>query len=229
MKSTPIIFAITVALGVLLLATNGCKNDDNTASTKDNVELSYTSSTEMSDVSGTLVLASVKILLKDIKLNVASSNDSSNFKTGPYVLPLNLNSSVNTIGSAFIPVGTYDKIKFEVHKLSDDEAVIDPDFVEGSTRFSVVVRGTYNGVAFIFKSDKSAKQKINFPNSLIVTETSSNVTLVVRPYVWFLNSSNGYLDPTNAANRSEIDNNIKDNIKASFKPCRDNNKDGIPD
>ncbi len=229
LKTISITLALVAALGISLLTMNSCSKDNTVTPAGNNVELSYISSAGIADASGTLVLDTVKILLKDIKLNVASSSDTTNFKAGPYVLYLNLNSRVNTIGSEFIRVGTYDKIQFEVHKLSDSEPIPDPDFTEGSARFSVVVKGTYNGVRFVFKSDKSAKQKISFPSSLIVTETTSNVTLIVRPYIWFLDSSNGYLDPGNPANRNEIENNIKDNIKASFKSCRDNNKDGVPD
>ncbi|MBI2419868.1 MAG: hypothetical protein HYV28_18545 [Ignavibacteriales bacterium] len=220
--------ALILLLGVVV-TTNGCKDDTATAAKEDNFQVSQMKAASFTEFVGNLVLDTVKILLKDIKLNVISTSDSTNFKTGPYVLFLNMNSSVNSIGRGYIPIGSYDKIMFEIHKLSSTELIPDPEFAQGSLRFSIVAKGTYNGVRFVYKSDKSAKQKLSFPNSLVVTETMSNVTLQINPNQWFADTNNNYLDPNLESNRNLIDNNIKDNIKANFKAFRDNNKDGIPE
>lgn len=204
----------------------GCKEDAVTSSTADNTEVSMMSSSGITDnTANTLTLDSVKILLKDIKLNVAAaSNDSVNFKTGPFVLKLNMNSSVNLISTAYIPEGTYDKVMFEVHKLQDGE-IVDTAFSFGGGRYSVVVYGKFNLVPFIYRSAKSAKQKITFsPGVGISSTTKSNITLKVQPYTWFWNGSD-YMDPSIISNENDIDN----NIKASFKAFKDNDKNGIPD
>lgn len=209
----------------------GC-GEDTIAPKGDNIEFSYVQSRDTADNSGILLLDTVKILLKDIKLNVANSSDSSNSKVGPFVLYLDLNQvgGTNFIGSNLIPVGTYDKLSFEVHKLSDNETPPDPEFADANGRYSVIAKGSYNGVRFIYKSDKSAKQKLTFPNSLVVTETSTNVTLRILPYVWFLNeATNEYMDPTDPANNGEIEKNIKENIKANFKAFKDADRNGQPD
>ena len=210
----------------------GCSNDTVTPQ-GDNIQFSYYQSADTTaDNVGILTLDTVKILLKDIKLNVATSNDSSNSKVGPFVLFLNLANiaGVNLIGSNLIPVGTYDKIKFEVHKLGDTETPPDPEFLDSLGRYSVVVKGSYNTFRFVFKSDVSSKQKLDFPNALVVTETSTNVTIKVQPYLWFINeATNLYMDPNVAGNRGEIEKNIKENIKANFKAFKDGDKNGIPD
>ncbi len=93
----------------------------------------------------------------------------------------------------------------------------------------MVVKGSYQGFSFIYKSGKSAHQKLSFPNSLIITSSGkSNITLHVKPYIWF--TENGvYLDPRIPANANKIDNNIKDNINNNFKAFKDNDRNGIPD
>jgi len=216
-----LICTITVT-GALL---TGCK-DEAVTSTADNMEVSMMSSPGVTDNAiNTLTLDSVKILLKDIKLNVAAaSNDSVNFKTGPFVLRLNMNSSVNLISTAYIPEGTYDKVMFEVHKLQDGE-IVDTAFSFGGGRYSVVVYGKFNLVPFIYRSTKSAKQKITFsPGVGISSNTKANITLKVQPYTWFWNGSD-YMDPAVLSNENDIDN----NIKASFKAFKDNDKNGLPD
>lgn len=210
----------------------GSCDDSGVVTTPDNIEFSYVQSADTADYTGNLILDTVKLLLNDIKLNVANSSDSSNSKVGPFVLYLNLFSApgINPIGSNLIPPGTYDKIQFEVHKLNDNEVSPDPEFVDANGRYSVVAKGYYNGVRFIYKSDKSAKQKITFPNSLVVTETSTNVTVQIQPYIWFIDqNTNSYMDPSDPNNRGIIDNNIKENIKANFKAFKDADKNGIPD
>lgn len=215
-------------LAVLLIAgINGCK--DAVLTNTENLEMSYQSSTDSTgnDTNDILVLDTVKILVKDIKLN--NSGSEPNFKTGPFVLNLNMAPILYSIGLQYIPPGTYDKVKFEVHKLANNEPVPDPDFEDGNGRYSVVVKGWFNGTHFVFKSDKSAHQMLSFPNNLVVSATAmQNITLYVTPYVWFL--SNGfYVNPGDPLNQTTIENNIKDNINNNFKIFVDNDKNGEPD
>jgi len=228
MKSLNGIFKQTILLTALLavMFLTGCSKDETVSPVADNMEVSMMSSGGVTDNGlNTLTLDSVKVLLKDIKLNVsAASDDSVNFKTGPFVLRLNMNSSVNVISTAYIPEGTYDKVMFEVHKLQDGE-LVDTAFSFGGGRYSVVVYGKFNLVPFIYRSSKSAKQKISYSPAVGISNTTkSNITLKVQPYTWFWNGTD-YIDPSVLSNENDIDN----NIKASFKAFRDNNKDGIPD
>ncbi|MEO7358340.1 MAG: hypothetical protein ABIY50_12555 [Ignavibacteria bacterium] len=226
-----IISYTSISLILLIMVTFSVGCSDKTVTTQsDNLDMSVISNSDSTDNTGILQLSLVKILLKDIKLNVSNANsDSNNFKTGPFVLTLNLNSNINVISTGLIPVGTYDKVRFMVHKLDNNETPPDPDFVDANGRYSVVVRGTYAGVPFIYKSSKSAHQKLTFPNMLQVQESGkSNITLRVKPYMWFI-ENNIYLDPSDPANSNDIDNNIKDNINNNFKIFVDNDKNGLPD
>ncbi|MCX6163001.1 MAG: hypothetical protein NTV87_16910 [Ignavibacteriae bacterium] len=208
----------------------GCNNDSSTVtSPSDNLNFSVMSSADsVGDAQNILILDTVKILIKDIKLDVASE-DSANFKVGPFVLFLNLSSSINPISSSVIPYGVYKKVKFEVHKLNDNEAIPDPEFADINGRYSVIIKGWYLGNYFIYKSTKSAHQKLSFPVDLPITmDYYQNITLVVRPYIWFIKNG-AYLDPRVSSNSNDIDNNIKDNINHNFKAFRDNDRNGIPD
>jgi len=209
----------------------GCSDTVTNPADTDNLSFSAMSSTDSTgDSQNILVLDTVKILIKDIKLNVSNNNqDSTNFKTGPFVLFVNLTSNINLITSAIIPSGSYDKIKFEVHKLNNDEAVPDPDFADVNGRYSVIVKGKYLGNYFVYRSTKSAHQILNLPTAVSVSpDIKSNITMVIKPYIWFI--SNGvYLDPRIPANSNDIDNNIKNNINNNFKAFKDDDRNGLPD
>lgn len=225
------ISALILTIIFLTAGFYGCSDTVTNPADTDNLSFSAMSSRDsIGDSQNILVLDTVKILIKDIKLNVSNNNhDSTNFKIGPFVLFVNLTSNINLITSAIIPAGTYDKIKFEVHKLNNDEAVPDPEFADANGRYSVIVKGRYLGNYFIYKSAKSAHQILNFPAAVSVSPyIKSNITMVLKPYIWFIN--NGvYLDPGNPSNSNDIDNNIKNNINHNFKAFKDDDKNGLPD
>jgi hypothetical protein len=208
-----------------------CSNPSVTSNKTNNLSFSAMSSIDSAgDSQNLLILDTVKILVKDIKLDLnTTSDDSTDFQIGPFVIFLNLSSNINLISSAIIPAGTYDKIKFEVHKLNDNEPVPDPEFADANGRYSVVVKGTYLGNYFVYKSTKSAHQILHFPIFVPITASYlSNVTMIVKPYIWFI--KNGvYLNPGEPANSNDIDNNIKDNINHNFKAFKDDDRNGIPD
>lgn len=225
------ISALIIMAFISMAAFNSCGDSSVSTTQADNLSFSGVSSADsIGDIQNVLILDTVKILIKDIKVKVANNNeDSTNFKVGPFVLFLNLNTNVNVISTAIIPAGNYRKVKFEIHKLEDAEAIPDPEFADANGRYSVIVKGTYLGVYFVYKSSKSAHQILQFPNDVPVSVgAATNVTLLVKPYIWFI-KDNAYLNPMDPANMNDIDNNIKDNIKNNFKAFKDNDRNGIPD
>ncbi len=224
----------TMILAVMISAAAfySCNNSTVTSPQTDNLSFSSMSSVDSAgDSQNILVLDTVKILIKDIKLDLATgSEDSSQIKIGPFVVFLNLQSlTVVTVSTALIPAGSYNRVKFEVHKLEDAEAIPDPEFADANGRYSVIIKGFYLGNYFVYKSTKSAHQILNFPANIPVSVgLLTNITMVVKPYIWFI--SNGvFLDPRDPANSNDIDNNIKNNINHNFKAFKDDNRDGLPD
>ncbi len=175
-----------------------------------------------------IVLDTVKILLKDIKFRQAAG-DSSNVKVGPMVVKLNLTGTPTEFAAGNAVAGNYSKIKFRLHKPEDVDVISDPEFksgISGDQRFSVIVKGKFNGTPFIYNSTKTATQEVNLKSAINLTaDVKTNVTLSVDVNSWF-HRGLLILDPTNTANKNDIDNNIKDSFKKAF---RDVNKDGIAD
>ncbi len=222
---------LLVTAFISMAAIYGCGDSTTTPTQADNLSFSGVSSDDsVGDAQNYLILDTVKILIKDIKIKYANtSDDSTDFKVGPFVLFLNLTSSVNVISTGIVPAGNYRKVKFEIHKLQDAEAIPDPEFADANGRYSVIVKGKYFGNYFVYKSTKSAHQILNFPSDIgVAADRSTNLTLLVKPYIWFIKDG-AYLDPFNPDNANDIDNNIKDNINNNFKAFRDNDKNGLED
>ncbi|HJY64855.1 MAG TPA: hypothetical protein VJ455_11915 [Ignavibacteria bacterium] len=225
--SSKLKLTLAVALSVLLI--NGCK-DSAVQQNTENMDFSVTSNTQTAARGMLLEIDLVKVLVKDIKLNVAASNENMvNFKTGPYVLYLDFTSNVTVVSTGYVPAGSYDRVKFEIHKLGDNESPPDPEFVDAQGRYSVIVKGRVNGVMFTFKSSMSSHQIVSFPSSLVVTaDGKSNITLEAKPYMWFIQDG-VFLDPLNEINRTAIELNIKNNINNNIRVFVDNDKNGQPD
>ena len=177
----------------------------------------------------TLQLNVVKALVRNLKFKSASSNNSSDIKLGPFVIHLNPSGINNEVMISNIPPGSYDRIRFEIHKVEDSETPPDPEFKDGesgSERYSVIIKGSFNGNPFIYKSRRSTYQDIELQTPITIEDSKSvNLTIMVNPYSWFFDEVD-YLDPSDPSNESEIEMSIEHSFKNTF---RDNNKDGTPD
>ncbi|MDH3251654.1 MAG: hypothetical protein OEM41_02615 [Ignavibacteria bacterium] len=181
------------------------------------------------EASTAVVLQSAKVLLKHVRFQHESSNDSLDVKTGIVAVELSLSGGSTEFAVAPVTVGIYDQVRFRLHKPEDTEPIPDPEFREGAggdQRYSVIVRGTYNGTPFVYKSRQNAEQRINIAPALtVVSGEPVNVTLLVDPAMWFMNGGTA-IDPTDQQNADHIDNQIRASFRSAF---RDNNKDGNPD
>jgi len=221
-----VIFA--VLFSIVIISVSGCKADENTimnTGQNDNVSVGFYSENSAGD--NTLILTEAKFLLRKMMLN-RDHGEGSDVKLGPFVVALDLSQKVVLTAITKIPPGDYDEIMFQVHKPNPNENVGDPEFTEStSKRYSVIAKGFYNGVPFVYKSAVTVAKEIEFEGPPVsVTEiTVVNVTVRLNPISWFVN--NGViLDPTNENNFHDIDQNIKNSLRRAF---RDMNKDGEPD
>jgi len=217
---------LSTATFLMLFGFSAC---DTTENTNGSMSLSFSNNTTLQKINDdTIELDTIKILIRDIKIKSKSGSDTSSIKVGPFVVKLNLGTTTD-FAINNIPTGSYDRIKFEIHKIEASETLSDPEFREGtdaSLRYSVIVKGKYNTVPFIYKSRKSAKQDLKLETPVTVDENGvANLTITVDPFTWFADSVST-LDPTDPANENDIDNNIKESFKKAF---RDNNHDGKED
>lgn len=223
----------TILLGILfviLLAFTGCGDDNavnNNGSNTQNTSMSVKLDESVTGASYP-VITEAKALITEIELETEPSGTSQSIHISPVVIYFNTGGQIVSVAAGNLPAGTWHKIKLKIHKPEETEPIPDPEFREGTSgnlRYSVIIKGTYNGNQYVYKSRKSANLVINLNSPLITGNTSRNITVLVNPSLWFIH--NGIvLDPGNSANDDQIDDNIKNSFKRAF---RDDNKDGQPD
>lgn len=183
-----------------------------------------------------VTITEAKILVREVEFesdieNDGIAEDSLNFEAGPFVVSLKLDGSLNKVAVNEVKPGSYDEIEFDVHKPEDNETPPDPEFKigdSGDERFSIIVKGTYNGENFVFRSRENMEQEIELSSPLVISEDteSINTTLTVDLSQWFVDANGNLLNPTNPDNQSAIDESIERSFEDAFE---DSDEDGAED
>ncbi len=217
-------------LGIYFLSFLFLLSCDTAETTSGTVSLSFsTSSSLQKSADGILELTEVKILLSNVELEMDDGVEGDDGEDGdesftvvvdPFVINMNLDGTATNFAVANVPPGLYEEVEFKIHKVEASETPPDPEFKEGdadSLRYSVIAKGNYNAVPFIYKSKKSAHQELEFETPIEIVENGvANLTVLVDPHSWF--SKEGVLlDPSNPANENDIDNNIKESFGDAYE------------
>ncbi len=152
---------------------------------------------------------------------------------GPFVVNLPNNQPIQ-IALDTIPPGTYDGIRFKLHKLNAKDVAGNPLLPDSLVGTSVVVTGMVfytgasTGTPFVFKANINEGFKVR--GDFVVTEGTHLIPFVLdfRMDTWF-DGRTRVLDPNNADDRRFIRSNIKHAFKDLLKGGRDMNHDGNPD
>ncbi len=184
-----------------------------------------------------LILSSVEIVLREIRLKRVDVLDCDvepepegceKFETAAILATIPLDGSAQQVFSIEIDPGEYDRVEFNVHKVSDDveDAAFReqyPDLVGTSVR----VRGLYNGSEFTFTSDLNDKQEYQLVPPITVTDgTATNVTLHLDLSDWFTDATGALVDPVSASKGGVNENTVRDNIRTSIDVFEDGDRDG---
>lgn len=224
--SIQMLLALTMSLAVFL---TGCKDTGMEPSLPHNLIVSVkpAGSVLLKTTHEVLHLTSVKVLIKGIEFENASSEDSAEVEGDSRVLDLAMDAKITEFAAAKIAPGEYNRVRFQIHKPEDREVVSDSSFTagrSGNERFSIIVTGFYHETPFTFRSSQSVEMRFSLDPPVKVSDNGiANVTFKIDPYLWF--STNGLiLDPFNQTKQ------IEDLIKSSFAEAfRDNDRNGEKD
>lgn len=232
-KSRGILLA-GIILGIFLVFA-GCGEDSSTNPTGSGNPVGGSDNTSMSvktdnntTAASTISITEAKALITEVELETEPSGASQHIRIAPFVIYFNTTGVLVTVTTGNLPSGTFNKIKFKIHKPEDTEPIPDPEFREGTSgnqRYSFIIKGSFNGNSFVYKSRRSASLVINLPSPVTTGSSSRNITVLVNPSQWFTSGGN-FIDPRESGNENLIDDNLKSSFKRAFK---DDNKDGLPD
>ena len=197
----------------------------------------------LTDGQNQLVITQAELVLREIELerisddacdSLAVDHDScEKFETGPILLDLPLDGSVEQVLAIVPDTGIYDEIEFELHKVSNDDPedaafrAAYPDMVGKSIR----IRGSYNGQPFTYENDINDEQEYDLVPPLVVDEmtTNVNVTLSIDIDSWFRTMAGDLVNPQSGNKGGANESLVNENIKNSFQAFEDDDHDGEDD
>jgi hypothetical protein len=189
-----------------------------------------------------ILIDAIHVVLRKIHLDGAPTascpedaegdTDCAEVRLGPVVFDLPLDQGSEPVLSALLPVGTYDRLKFQLHKPSN--ATGDADLVAEYPEMentSIRVEGTYNGTAFVFTTDLTEVEEVAFAEPVeVAAEGEVPVTLQVDASGWFVDQAGNVLvDPAQANDGLPFESLVEQNIRASFRAFHDADADGAAD
>ena len=189
-----------------------------------------------------IVVNGLQIVLRKLRLDGAPTGscpedaegdaDCAVVELGPVVYDLPLEAGADQAVTALVPVGTYDHLKFQIHKPSnangDAELVAQYPEMDGA---SIRATGTYNGTEFTFTTDLTEVEDVAFAEAVEVSaEADLPLTLQVDASSWFVDAAGtGLVDPAQANNGLPFESLVEQNIRTSFRAFHDADADGGAD
>lgn len=177
-----------------------------------------------------IVLDQVEIVLRKIRLDgtatascIEDGEGDAGCATiwlGPELFDVPLGEATEPTFTALVPIGSYSRVKFQIHKPSDangDAAFLveHPDFENTSIR----VTGSYNGTPFTYTTNLTEVEDVALEEPVVVVEDGQlGVTLRVDVTGWFVNQDGtGLVDPAEAGDSQTYESLVEQNIRESFR------------
>lgn len=161
-----------------------------------------------------IVLEEVKLFVEEFELE-SLRDDDYDFELDDIIVNLPLDGTPFTVTQQEVRPGLYEEFEMEVERPGDDTQVSDSDFSDDTGRYSIAVRGTFNGEEFFFRSKKDFELEMDLNPPLEIAEGEEfSLTLGVDLSKWFYDAeSDDYLDPSDEANLAKINNSIAKSFK----------------
>ena len=157
----------------------------------------------------------IRVALRELELRSRDGSQRAEIALGPVVIDLGAadltSAGVEKILDSTVPAGTYDKIKFKIHRLQAADASVAGAADLVAKNASILIDGTFNGTAFQFATALEAEQELE--GKFVIDAKSQNITLNFDPSKWFV-SGTTVLDPSDAANKLAIEANIRASLAA---------------
>lgn len=174
-----------------------------------------------------LHISSATLLISTLKMHhdESDSGEHGTIRTVPFIAEFDASLGARLVSTVTVPAGTYDRVKFEFHKLKDgleDLLINDPifgEFVSGG-RYTAIIKGDVfvAGVShpFVFRSSQTENVQVRIdPPASFEAGKTYDLILTFDPSAVFAQVLGRPLDPRDVDNQKDIEKQIKLAIKAN--------------
>jgi hypothetical protein len=205
----------------------------------------------VTDGSGrTIDLDTVQLVFREVELKRVEDDDCEGgddrceeFETGPVLVTLPLDGRVITPFAEVITPGTYDELELKLQHPEDDGGARERFFAQHPNwpaRATVRVSGTFTPATvgatpqrFNVFLNVTTKVEQQLDPLLVVTDSTTgssfNLTLAVDMNEWFRARNGSLIDPRSISASPALLAAVTQNVRASFRALRDDDRDGDDD
>lgn len=111
---------------------------------------------------------------------------------------------------------TFDGMEFFIQPPPDSVSVPDQDLVESGERYSVAIRGSYNGSDFLYRSKANLNENLTFDSGVTIGADAETLRVLLLTSIGeiFMDSQSGrILSPVDPADSSQIVTNIEQSLQ----------------
>lgn len=168
----------------------------------------------------------VRVLVSRVILHTeadSAGKDDRTVKAGPFIYEAD-SLGTRVVSSVNVTPGTYDRLKFEIHRFSSSETAAFEndatfkDFVTGD-RYSLIIEGYVirkTGAApFTFRSSVTSNVKLEYSPALVIGQGAITSSTLKFDVAAAFRDGSDIFDPDDEKNRSEIENGIKEAFRAN--------------
>lgn len=211
-------FSLILALCIPMIAAGGC---DTTQSRTDQPgQLRVVMQIDTNPVSiepfnaavsdDILILEEVKMFVEEFELE----GENFELEIENFVVDLPLNETPFVLFDQQIPGAKLEELELEIDKPDDDVNLQDPDFRNENGSYSIIVKGTFNGNPFVFRSQKEFEFEFEWEPPISISEDEgATVVVAIDLSKWFLQEDGTNLDPRDESHASKINSNIKKSFR----------------
>lgn len=173
-----------------------------------------------------LSLRRVRVLVSRIVLHSeqdSAGKDDRTVRTGPFIYEAD-SLGTRVVSSVSVTPGTYDRLKFEIHRFSSSETAAFEndaafrDFVTGD-RYSVIIEGYVirktGASPFVYRSDVTENLKLEYSPALVIGEGAITSSTLKFDVATAFRDDTDILDPADSKNETLLDNGIKRAFRAN--------------
>jgi hypothetical protein len=184
------------------------------------------STAALSVAGGRVQVNEIWMVVRDVKLGVPGVEGEINAGGGPFLLHVTGDDTAITEEFTIqAPAGSYDELRFVVHKLEDLQSIGVPEL--DGPRASLALSLTVDGQDVLFTSELNSTQRLARRFTIEDGVAPDNITISIDPSGWF-GTADGFLDPRDGANLQAIEDNIERSIDAFDDDDRDGRNDDGP-
>ena len=166
---------------------------------------------DSANLNNEITIQEVKFFVEELELD--GTKGTRDIEIEDFIVTLPVNGTPTLIFDKEIMSGVYDEFELEIEKPDDDYPINDFDFRDETGSYSLIVKGTFNGDDFTFRTDEDIEIEKDLKPPFKVEEERNGVfTINIDVASWFINRNGETLNPNDYRNTETI---IK-NIKKSF-------------